>query len=186
MYQVLLGSLLPGVLTVTLLVVFLSSAIENLYSRCFLICSVFLIMSPVTATTTTAPVIVVHSGASPITTTVIVTSTSKGLAAWYQHVVVLVPQLILMDTMKGSIGPTTVPQQQPQSWMPSQEYASNAMKPGPGAFYCIYHLCYGFFLNEFSLSELSLQLIHYFVCWCLLWCLLSAFRSYDFLLCFLT
>ena len=37
-------------------------------------------------------------------------------------------------------------------------------------------LCHGSSLGELSLSELSLPLIHYVGCWCLPYCLLSAFR----------
>ena len=46
------------------------------------------------------------------------------------HDVVLLPQLILGDTMRGSAGiPTMSQQQQPKIWMPSQSYANYAMGP---------------------------------------------------------
>ena len=70
----------PGVLTITLLEVFLSSATGNWYSD--FCSSVFLIMSPVSATTTTAPVC---SRVSPVSTAVTMASTSVGLAVSGKH-----------------------------------------------------------------------------------------------------
>ena len=120
-YQVLLGSLHPGLLTVTLLEAFLFAATGNSYSRCVFLCSVFLTMCPVTTTTATTPQTVVCSRASTITTTLTIASTSVGLAALGEHDVVLTLQMILRDTMRGSGGLATVQQQQqPQSHMPSQ------------------------------------------------------------------
>ena len=87
-------------------------------------------MSPVTATTTTPPVTVVCHGASPITLTVTMAPTSVGLAASDQLDMVLPPQLIPRDTMRDSVGLTTVPQQQQlRSQMPSPEYVNYAMGP---------------------------------------------------------
>ena len=60
----------------TLLEVFQSSAIGNIYSRWFFLCSVFLIICPVTATTTIPPVTVVCSRTSPITMTITMVPTS--------------------------------------------------------------------------------------------------------------
>ena len=68
-----------------------------------------------TTTTTTQSVTIVCSGA-PITVTVTMASTFVGQRTLDQHNVVLPPQLILRATIKGYVGPTTVPQpQQPQS-----------------------------------------------------------------------
>ena len=44
----------------------------------------------------------------------------------------------------------------------------------PSEAYC--ELCHVSSSGDFSLSDLSIPSFHYFVCWCLLWCLLSAFR----------
>ena len=70
------------------------------------LCSVFLIMSQVTVTTTTTttPVTVVCSGASPITMTISMASTVVGLPISGQQDVVLLPQLIWRDTMRGFVG----------------------------------------------------------------------------------
>ena len=60
--------------------------------------------------------------------TVTIAPTSIGLAvALSQHDVVLLPPLILRDTMKGVVGLTTVQQQKPQFQMPSQNYANYSM-----------------------------------------------------------
>ena len=107
-YQVFLGLLPLGVLTIPLLEIFPYSAIGDLYRRCFFHCSVILIISPVNATTTTPPVTVVFSRASPITITVTMALTSMGLATSGQHDVVLPPQLILRDALRGSVGLVTV------------------------------------------------------------------------------
>ena len=48
-------------------------------------------------------------------------------AASGRYDVVLPPPLILRDTIRGVVGLATVPQQQPQSQMPSQTYANYAM-----------------------------------------------------------
>ena len=128
-YQVLLGLLPPRVLAIILVEVFLSSAIGHLYSRCCFLCSVFLMMSPVAATTTTTAA-VMCSRESPITTTVTMVSNFVGLAAFGQLDVILPPQFILRDTVRSSIGLTTVLQwQQPQFQMPSQAYTIYAMGP---------------------------------------------------------
>ena len=89
-------------------------------------------MSQVTVTniTITLPVTGVCSGASLITMTIVMASTSVGQSTSGQHDVVLLPQLILRDTMKGSVGITPMlQQQQSQSQMPSQAYADRAMGP---------------------------------------------------------
>ena len=75
-------------------------------------------MAPVIASTKTPLVTVVSSRASPIIMTVSMAPTSVSLAASGYHDVVLPPHLIPRDTLRGSIGLTTVPQQQqPQSQM---------------------------------------------------------------------
>ena len=84
----------------------------------------------VTPTTTTAPVTVVYFGISPITVTVMMAPTSVFLPTLCQHDVVQPPLLILRDTMRVSVGLTTVLQpQKPQSQMPSQVHGSYAMGP---------------------------------------------------------
>ena len=91
---------------------------------------VFLIMFQVTATTITEPVTVVCTRASLITMTVTVVPNSVGLAASGQHNVVLPPQLILRETMRGSLEHTVVlQQQQPPSQKPCQAYANVTMSP---------------------------------------------------------
>ena len=80
----------------------------------FILCSVSLIMSQVTATTT-PPVIVVYSSTSPITVTVTMAPTSVFSAVLCQHDVALPPQLVLRDIKRGFVGlPTVLVQQQPQ------------------------------------------------------------------------
>ena len=65
-------------------------------------------MSQVTAITTTPPVTVVCFRASPIAITVMMADTAVGLVAVGQHDVVLLPQLILRDTMRDVVGLSTV------------------------------------------------------------------------------
>ena len=99
-------------------------------------------MSQVTVTTTTAPVTVVCYWAITMTVTLVTTTvdlpalgqhdvhTSMDVTKLGQHDVVLPPQLILRDSMRGSVGLATVSkQQQPQSQMPSQAYANYALGP---------------------------------------------------------
>ena len=83
-------------------------------------------MSQVTVTTTTIthPVTVVFSIASPITMTILRDPSSVGLPTSGQHDVVLPLQVILWDTVRGSIGLSTMPQQQPQSQTPFYVYAN--------------------------------------------------------------
>ena len=100
-------------------------------------------MSQVTVTTTTPPVTVMCSSALSTSTTFTVVLTSIGLAAALgQHDVVLSPSLI--SRLRGIVGLTIVPKQQPQCQVASQAYASFAM---------------GLFSGEFSFSDLSLSLI---------------------------
>ena len=54
--------------------------------------------------------------------------------AFGQHDVVLLPPLILKDTVRGVVSLTIVLQQQPQSQMPSQIYANYAMGPSEMSF----------------------------------------------------
>ena len=61
--------------------------------------------------------------------------TSVALTTLGQHDVVLPLQLIQRDTMRGSVGLTTMlQQQQSQSQMPSQAYDNNAMGPSQVSF----------------------------------------------------
>ena len=87
-------------------------------------------MSQVTVTTTTPPVTVVYSRATLITMTVMLAVTSEHQMTLGQHDVVLLPQLILKHTVRGSGGHTTMLQQQkPLCQMPSQTYANYAIGP---------------------------------------------------------
>ena len=72
--------------------------------------------------------------------------------------------LLIQGTQEGLlVGLTTVPQQyQPQSQMPSKAYANYAIGPPQVSF-------------SFRVEPPP---HHHIVCWCLLWCLLSAFRSH--------
>ena len=80
--------------------------------------------------TTTTPATVVCSGESTTTITVTVVPTPVRLTtASGQHDVVLLSPLILRDAVRGVVSLATVPQQEPQSQMPSQAYASYAMGP---------------------------------------------------------
>ena len=116
-------------------------------------------MSQVTVTTTTSHVTVVCSSASTTTMTVIVAPTSMGLpVASGQHDVNLLPPLIPRDTINGIAGLTTVLQQQLWSQIPSQDYASYSVGASQVTF---------FFRTEPPTDIL---------CWCLLWCLVFAFR----------
>ena len=87
---------------------------------CVFLCSVFLIMFVVMGTITTPSVTVVCSRLSTTITAVTMAPTTLGLAAVGRHDVAPPPQLILRDTIGGSVGFATVPQQyQPESHMPS-------------------------------------------------------------------
>ena len=73
-------------------------------------------MSQVIVITNNPPVVAACFGASSITNTVTMSTTTVGLTVSGQHDVVLLPPLILRDTVRGSIGLITVSQQQqPQS-----------------------------------------------------------------------
>ena len=90
----------------------------------------------VTTTATTPLVTVVCSSASLITTAFMMAPTSVGLTTLGLHDVVLSPQLIQRDTMTGSVGLTTLPQQQQtQSQVPSQVYANYAVGPQQASFF---------------------------------------------------
>ena len=92
-------------------------------------------MSPVTAATLSPPVTVLCSRALPVTMIVTIAPTSVGLAASDHHDVVWPPQLILRDTMRGSVGLTTLSQQQQnETQMPSQVYVNYAMGPSQVSF----------------------------------------------------
>ena len=111
----------------------------------------------ITITTTTPPVTIVCSGASLITMIGTLGPTSVGQILLGQWDVVLLPQLILQDTLRDSAGLTHMPQQHiPQSWVSSQAYATYALGP----------------LQVSSSSEMSLPQFLYHVLG-VLWCLLS-------------
>ena len=128
-YQVLLDPCCKGYCLLLLLQVFPSSAIGNLFSRCsFCVVSSHYISSYCKQYYSTCASLC--SRASSITTSVTMAPTSVGLAASDWHDVVLPPQLIPRDTMRGPVGHATVPQQwQPQSQMPSQANASYSIGP---------------------------------------------------------
>ena len=84
------------------------SGIGNFTVVAVFLCIVFLIMFQVTATTTTPPVTVLCSSSSSITMIVTMTPTAVDLVASGQYDVVLPPPLILRETVRGSIGLTTV------------------------------------------------------------------------------
>ena len=82
-------------------------------------------MSPATATTITQPMTTVCSMTSAIPMPARMASTSVGSVSSGQHDVVLTPQLIPRDVMRGYFALATVlQQQQPQSQMPSQAYGN--------------------------------------------------------------
>ena len=95
------------------------------FSQRNFLCSVFFIMSQATVTTTAPPVTVVCSSAPSFTMIATMVQTTLGLAAFGQHDVVLLPLLILRDTMRFSVGFATLPHwQQAQSQMPLWAYAN--------------------------------------------------------------
>ena len=70
-------------------------------------------------TTATLPVAVMGTGTSITAVTFAIASTSLGLAAASgQYDVVLLTLLIVMDTVRGIVSFTSVPQQHPQFQMP--------------------------------------------------------------------
>ena len=78
-----------------------------------------------------------------------------------QYGVALLTPLTLRDS-GGVVGLATVLQQQPQSWMPPQAYANHAMGPPQVGF-------------SFRVEPST---VFFYMCWCLLWCMFSAFRCY--------
>ena len=94
----------------------------------------FIIMSLVTATINALPVVVACSLASPFTDCYN-SYHLYGLAALGQHYVFLPLQLILKRHIRGSIGFSTVLQQQQLNFqMPSQAYVNYAMGPSHVSF----------------------------------------------------
>ena len=91
-------------------------------------------MSQSTATTTTPHVTVMYSSALAVTITVTMGPTLMGLSATSgQHDLVLL--LLVMPRNTGDVvGLTTLLQQQPQSQMPLQAYATYAMGPPQESF----------------------------------------------------
>ena len=125
---------------------------QELIEWVFFLCHVFLIMSPGAATTTMPLVTVLCSRASPMTMTVTMASTSVGLAVLGQHDV-------LLPHSKGFCWP--------------YHCAAAETTSVPDTFLGMCQLCHVSFSGEFFLSGLNLPLIHYVVCCCLLWCLVS-------------
>ena len=108
----------------------------------FFPCSIFLIVSQVTADSPTTHRMVVCSGVITMTFAFVPAAvnlpvsyqhdvyTAVDIEEWGQHDVALSPQLILRETMRASIFLATVlPKQQPQSHMPSKAYANFALGP---------------------------------------------------------
>ena len=119
-----------------------------------------LIISQVTVTTTTTPPLtVVGSEAMLITIMNMLAPTSVGKTTLGQHNVVLLPQLILRDTMRGSVGGLPLC------------HSSNNLSP-----WC--HLRHMLTMQWVLCRWVSSEflLIPYGICWHLLWCLLSTFR----------
>ena len=122
--------------------------------------SVF-IMSPATATTTTPSVTAVYYGTSSLIMTVTMAPTLMGLsAALGQHDLVLPPPLILRDTRGVVVSPLC--------------YSSDLspiclLRHMPIMLWILY--------RYISLSELYSHQFAY-MCWCLLWCMLSALRCH--------
>ena len=125
----------------------------------FVLC---LIMSTVTTTSTNPPVTIVCSRALLITMTVTMAPTSVGLATLGQHDVILPPQWIIRDTMRGLSGLATIPQY-------------NNLSPR-----CLLRhmplMPWDLLRWILSFQSWALLPIHYFVYWCFLWCLFSAFK----------
>ena len=122
----------------------------------------------VATSTTTPPVTGMCSGVSLMTMTakMALSPLSQTTASW--HDVVLPPLLIPRDIMKGSVGLTTIlQQQQPESHMPSQAYVNYAMGPPKVSFSfkvepptdsCVVGVCYGIcFLVPIWLSCLLME-----------------------------
>ena len=96
------------------------------HSDCFSVYFSFIIFHVTVITTN--HVTVVFSRASTTTMPVTVASTSMELAVSLgQHNLVLLPPLILRDEIRGVLGLASMPQQQPQSHMPSQAYGNYVM-----------------------------------------------------------
>ena len=78
---------------------------------------------------------VVCSSALTTAMTVTMAPSFVGLtSALIQHYVILLPPLILRDTVRGDVGLATVPQQESHSQMPSQAYAKYALGPSQMSF----------------------------------------------------
>ena len=84
-------------------------------------------MFQVSVTTTTLPVAVVCSRGLLITMVVMLAPFSVDQTTLGQHDLLLLAQLILRHTIRVLLAPTMQQQQQPQSQIPSQTYASYDM-----------------------------------------------------------
>ena len=111
--------------------------------------------------TNNPPVTVVCSSMSSLLTTATMHPSLMGLSATLgQHDVVLPPLLILRNS-GGVVGLASVPLQQPQSQMSLQAYANYAMGPPQVGF-------------SFRIEPPTI----FYMCWYLIWCMLSAFRCH--------
>ena len=108
--------------------------------------------------TANPPVTVVCFSTSLITTMVMLVLTPMGQIISGQYDVVLPPQLNMRDTVSSYPGLTLC-------------CSNNHLSPE-----CILRHIPWVLCRYVSPSELSLTLISYVTCWCLLWCLFSAFR----------
>ena len=129
---------------------------------CYFLCSVFIMSqaSATTARTTTPPVTVVYSSMSSLLSAITMAPSLMGLPVTSGHEV-LPPPLTLRNS-GGIVGLATVLQLQPQSQIPVQAYANYAMGP----------LQVGF---SFVVESPTF----FYMCLCLLWCMLSAFRCHS-------
>ena len=117
-------------------------------------------MSPVMSTTTTLPVTVVYAMASPIT-----------MLQW-------LPLMGLSSIRSAQCGSATTidPMEHSEGFSWPCQCATAATIPVHDAFSGICKLCHGSSSDDFSPLELILPQINFTIFWCLLWCLLSAFR----------
>ena len=120
------------------------------------LCRVFHFVSQANMTVTIPPVIVVCIWASTTTMTVTVVLISERQAGASGQHGVLPPPLIPRDTVRSVAHLVTVSQQQTQSQMPSQAYASYAMGPSQvsflfqsWAFHLLYYIGVTMFLSVF-------------------------------------
>ena len=93
--------------------------------------------------------------------TVTMVPSLMGLPAMLDQCDVFLQLLLAVRDSEGVVGLATVLQQQPQSQMPLQAYADYAMGPP--------HVSFSFRVEPPGT---------FYMCWCLFWCMLSAFRCH--------